>query len=154
MGEEFIRIGLNVLSRLGGIHGRTLGRTGVRLAATGQAILVESEMLATRTTLHSKTERLLSGVHPVALAYTRVSIDNWLPKFKRTRNHIAHGNGGSTTDVWTDGALLRAVRDANRVLLSLALLTHLGVPDAALERTAERLGNRYSGRHRPTGIFR
>ncbi|WP_448389754.1 HEPN domain-containing protein [Microbacterium aurum] len=117
---------------------------------------VISQMMgeATRTTLHAKTELLLSGVNTVAVENSRVSVADWLPKFKRTRNHIAHGTGGSASDVWTDTALLRAVRDANRVLLSLAFLTHLGVPDAALERAAERLGNRYSGRHRTAGIFR
>ncbi|MFT4157336.1 MAG: hypothetical protein QM630_05320 [Microbacterium sp.] len=119
-----------------------------------RAVVSQIKGEITRTTLHSKTELLLNGVNTVALANTRVSIDDWLPKFKRTRNHIAHGNGGSTSDVWTDSALLRAVRDANRVLLSLAFLAHLGVPAAALQRAAERMGNRYAGRHRSTGIFR
>lgn len=119
-----------------------------------RAVVSQIKGEITRTTLHSKTELLLNGLNTVALANTRVSIDDWLPKFKRTRNHIAHGNGGTASDVWSDGALLRAVRDANRVLLSLAFLNHLGVPDAALERAAERLGNRYAGHHRATGVFR
>lgn len=124
------------------------------LSQDQRAVISQMKGEATRTTLHSKTQLLLSGVNTVAVENSRVSVGAWLPKFKRTRNHIAHGNGGSSSDVWTDGALLRAVRDANRVLLSLAFLTHLGVPDAALERAAERLGNRYAGRHRATGIFR
>ena len=109
---------------------------------------------ATRTTFQSKVDLLLAGLNAVALANSRVSIADWLGKFMKTRNDIAHGNGGFASDVWTDSALLRAVRDANRVLLSIAFLTHLGVPDAAVERAAERLGNRYSGSHRSTGIFR
>lgn len=110
---------------------------------------------ATRTTLQSKVELLLDGVNDRAITNSRVSVDTWLPKFKKTRNDIAHGNGGEpqSREIWTNDSLLRAVRDANQVLLTLALLTHLGVPDAAIELAAERLGTRYSGRHRATGIF-
>ena len=110
---------------------------------------------ATRTTLQSKVELLLDGVNDRALTNSRVSVDTWLPKFKKTRNDIAHGNGGEpqSREIWTNDSLLRAVRDANQVLLTLALLTHLGVPDAAIELAAERMGTRYGGRHRATGIF-
>jgi hypothetical protein len=125
----------------------------VELNENQKTIVSQMKHEVTRTTLHSKMELLLARVSPVAIANSRVSTADWLPKFKRTRNHIAHGNGGSVSDVWTDKETLRAVRDANRLLLSLAFLTHLGVPEAALERAAERLGNRYSGQHRSTGIF-
>jgi hypothetical protein len=125
----------------------------VELNGNQKAIVSQMKHEVTRTTLHSKMELLLARVNPGAIANSRVSTADWLPKFKRTRNHIAHGNGGSVSDVWTDKETLLAVRDANRLLLSLAFLTHLGVPEAALERAAERLGNRYGGQHRSTGIF-
>ncbi|UIP57157.1 hypothetical protein DSM26151_00100 [Agromyces marinus] len=108
-----------------------------------------------RTTFRSKVRLLLATVSDTAVGNSRVAVEEWLPRFIETRNSIAHGSNDTrpSRSIWTDSALLRAVRDANRVLLSLAFLAHLGVPDAALERAAERLGNRYGGRHRPTGIF-
>lgn len=111
---------------------------------------------ASRTTLRSKVELLISGVNSTATTNSRLSVANWLPRFVETRNAIAHGTNGSRPrqDIWTDDALLRAVRDANRIVLVLAMLTHLGVPTAAIERAGERLGARYGTRHGTTSIFR
>lgn len=109
----------------------------------------------TRTTLRSRVELLLRGVSGTAITNSRVVVGNWLPRFIETRNSIAHGSNGSrrTRDIWSDDALLRAVRDANRIVLSLALLTHLGAPSTVVERSADRLGVRYGGNHFATSMF-
>jgi hypothetical protein len=47
----------------------------------------------------------------------------------------------------------RALRDATKVILSLATLAHLGVPDPVLSRASERLGVRYGVRHVDSAIY-
>lgn len=125
------------------------------LNADQREVVANMKAEATRTTLRSRVELLIGGISGTAITNSRVVTQNWLPRFIETRNSIAHGSNGSrrTSDIWSDDALLRAVRDANRVVLALALLTQLGVPDAAVERSAERLGARYGGIHRATTLF-
>lgn len=108
-----------------------------------------------RTTLRSTVDQLVSRLGENALGGTRLSVDEWLKYFIKTRNGIAHGGPGlgGTRDLWIEGDLLRAVRDANWVMLVLALLQHLGAPDSAIDRAAERLGVRYGTRHGDSEIF-
>ena len=110
---------------------------------------------ASRTTLRSRVDLLVSSMNATALRSSALSVGDWLPRFIETRNSIAHGSTGSrrNRDIWTDDGLLRAVRDANRVVLGLAMLTHLGLADAVIERSGERLGVRYGMNHAGTSIF-
>lgn len=125
------------------------------LNADQRQVVAAMKAEASRTTLRAKVELLLATVDSTAIENARITLPNWLPHFIATRNGIAHGGRGSrpTQDIWIDDELLRTVRDANHVLLALAILTHLGVPGAAIECAAERLGVRYGARHRAASIF-
>lgn len=103
-----------------------------------------------RTTFRSKVKQVLTTVSDEAWAASRVSTSAWLTQFMNARNKIAHAGESS---IWENGPLLRSVRDANWIVLSLILLVYLRVPGAALDRAAERLGNRYASRHRESNIF-
>lgn len=103
-----------------------------------------------RTTFRSKVEQVLTTVPDEVWVASKVSKSAWLKQFMNARNKIAHAG---PSPIWEDGALMRSVRDANWIVLSLVLLAHLQVPSSALGRSAERLGNRYAGRHRESDVF-
>ena len=108
-----------------------------------------------RTTFRSKVQQLVDTIDREIWAQTRVSVEEWVDLFIRTRNGIAHGAAGLSggADLWNETRLLRSTRDANWVVLTLLFLDHLGAPDSVIDRTAERLGARYGVRHRDTPIF-
>lgn len=103
-----------------------------------------------RTTFRSKVEQLLQQVDAGVWTQARLSTEEWVKQFLNARNKIAHA---ASDGPWDDSALLRAIRDANWVVLTLVLLTHMDVPSAAVSRAAERLGTRYAIRHRATKVF-
>ena len=108
-----------------------------------------------RTTFRSKVENLIKDVAPERWSLSRVHTDEWIKLFLKARNGIAHaapGLGGGA-NIWKESELLRSIRDANWIVITLVLLTQLGAPDAAIDRAAERLGTRYGVRHRATPIF-
>lgn len=108
-----------------------------------------------RTTFRSKVEQLAATVDAETWVRSQVSIDEWTALFINTRNGIAHGSTGLSggVDVWIGGPLLRSVRDANWIVLTLVVIKYLGAPASALDRAAERLGTRYGVRHVDTPIF-
>ncbi len=82
---------------------------------------------------------------------TRAGVNptEWKSALIDARNGVSHAGGaGSITD-----PELRAVRDATRVALSLDVLNQLRLPDAALDRAAERLQVRYGITHRGTAVY-
>lgn len=103
-----------------------------------------------RTTFRSKVEQVLTIVPDEVWVAGKVSKPAWLRQFMNARNKIAHAGA---SPIWENGLLLRGVRDANWMVLSLVLLAHLQVPRTALDRSAERLGNRYASRHRECEVF-
>lgn len=108
-----------------------------------------------RTRFRSKVESLIEGVAPEQWRSSRVEVDVWIKLFLKARNGIAHAVPGlpGGASIWKESELLRSIRDANWIVITLALLTQLGVPDAAIDRAAERLGTRYGVRHSGTPIF-
>ncbi|MFT8396013.1 hypothetical protein [Propionibacterium sp.] len=108
-----------------------------------------------RTTFRSKVQSLIEGVAPEMWRSSRVEVDEWIKLFLRARNGIAHAAPGLSggASIWKESELLRSIRDANWIVITLVLLTQLGVPDAAIGRAAERLGTRYGVRHSGTPIF-
>ncbi|TFD12610.1 hypothetical protein E3T26_10900 [Cryobacterium sp. TMT1-21] len=103
-----------------------------------------------RTTFRSKVEQLIRQVDDDVWQRARLSIEEWTKQFLKARNTIAHA---VSSGIWDDGVLLRGIRDANWIVLTLVILTHVGIPDAAIDRAAERLGARYSSRYRDLEIF-
>lgn len=103
-----------------------------------------------RTTFRSKVEQLIRQVDDDVWQRARVSVEEWTKQFLKARNAIAHG---ASSGIWEDDVLLRGIRDANWIVLTLVILTHVGIPDAAIDRAAERLGTRYSPRYRDIEIF-
>ncbi|TQO18854.1 hypothetical protein FB472_0381 [Rhodoglobus vestalii] len=103
-----------------------------------------------RTTFRSRAEQLVRRVDDDTWQVARVSIEEWTRQLIKARNTIAHAVSSS---IWEDDLSLRGIRDANWIVLTLVLLTHLGVPDPAINRAAERLGARYIARYRDLGIF-
>lgn len=79
---------------------------------------------------------------------------DWQNHFAWARNDIAHEGAPNETrgDQFVSETESRALRDATKIILTCAILKHLGVPTRALLRSAERLGNRYANRH-PTATF-
>lgn len=108
-----------------------------------------------RTTFRSKVESLIEGVAPEQWQLSRIKVDEWIKLFKKARNGIAHAVPGlpGGASIWKESGLLRSIRDANWIVITLVMLTQLSVPDAAIARAAERLGTRYGVRHRGTPIF-
>jgi|GEM_PF-1546358 len=108
-----------------------------------------------RTTFRSKVKSLIEGVAPEQWRLSRVDVDEWIKLFIKARNGIAHAAPGLSggANIWKESELLRSIRDANWTVVTLVLLTRLGVPDAAINRAAERLGTRYGVRHSGTSIF-
>lgn len=108
-----------------------------------------------RTTFRSKVESLIQGVAPEKWRFSRVEVDEWIKLFIKARNGIAHAASGlpGGANIWKESELLRSIRDANWIVITLVLLAQLGVPDAAIDRAAERLGTRYGVRHSGTPIF-
>lgn len=108
-----------------------------------------------RTTFRSKVKSLIEGVAPEQWRLSRVDMDEWIKLFIKARNGIAHAAPGLSggANIWKESELLRSIRDANWTVVTLVLLTRLGVPDAAINRAAERLGTRYGVRHSGTSIF-
>lgn len=108
-----------------------------------------------RPTFRSKVESLIEGVAPEQWQLSRVDVDEWIRLFIKARNGIAHAAPGlpGGANIWKESELLRSIRDANWTVVTLVLLTQLGVPDAAINRAAERLGTRYGVRHSGTSMF-
>lgn len=103
-----------------------------------------------RTTFRSKVEQVLTTVPDDVWLAGKVSRAEWIREFMNARNKIAHAGA---SPIWENSPLLRSVRDANWIVLSLVLLAHLEVPTSVLDRSAERLGNRYANRHRESEVF-
>lgn len=108
-----------------------------------------------RTTFRSKVESLIEDIAPEKWGLSRVRTDEWIKLFLKARNGIAHAAPGlpGGVSIWKESELLRSIRDANWIVITLVLIAQLGVPDAAIDRVAERLGTRYGIRHQETPIF-
>ena len=98
-----------------------------------------------RTTFRSKVEQLVRQIDDDLWQQARVSIEEWTKQFLKARNTIAHA---VSSDIWENGVLLHAIRDANWIVLTLVILKYLGVPDPAIGLAAERLGTRYGVSYR------
>jgi hypothetical protein len=98
---------------------------------------------------------LIDSLQPAHLTQTRINLTNWKAALLAARNDIAHEGAPNPTNslLFVDEQELRALRDATRVILSLATLVHLGVPDPVLSRASERLGVRYRVRHVNSAIY-
>ncbi|MBK4348957.1 HEPN domain-containing protein [Lacisediminihabitans changchengi] len=103
------------------------------------------------TPLRAKIDEMVRRLGPIVLGNAFLEADTWVPAFMEIRNAIAHGSGKS--GIWTDDALLRATRRANRIMLALALLSYLGASDRILSLAATDLGNKHAKWHRRGPIF-
>lgn len=138
-----------------------------------QAGFVESELIAlaaiaehtgrtllpgaARPTHYRDVLRMIAaGLGTRIVQVAKVDADEWGDHLLWARNDIAHQGAPNVSrgSQYVTEAESRAVRDATRILTTLTLAQHIGVPPRVLERAAERLGVRYSGRHWTTSIFR
>ena len=103
------------------------------------------------TPLRTKIEELVRVLGPVVLGNAYIDGDKWVTAFMETRNAIAHGAGHD--GFWTNQSLLRATRRANRIMLILALLQHLGASGRVLSLAATDLGDKHAKWHRRGPIF-
>lgn len=108
-----------------------------------------------RTRYDEYVSALLDSLQPGHLTATRINLVNWKAALHTARNDIAHEGAPNPANpaLFVDEQESRALRDATRVILSLATLAHLDVPDPALSRAAERLGVRYGVRHVDSAIY-
>jgi hypothetical protein len=72
---------------------------------------------------------------------------------RQDKSHTRERPTRVTPVLFVDGRESRALRDATRVILSLAGLAHLCVPEAVLSRVSERFGVRYGVCHVDSAIF-
>jgi hypothetical protein len=103
-----------------------------------------------RTTFRSKVEKLVESVSVEVWQQARISTSDWTKTLIRVRNTIAHA---AQNEIWDNSQLLRGMRDANWIVLSLLILKHLRVPSKVLSNSADRLGVRYAPRHPSVDIF-
>ena len=103
-----------------------------------------------RRTFRSKVYQLMESVSVDVWQKARISTSDWTKALIRVRNKIAHA---AQDEVWDDSQLLRGMRDANWIVLSLLILNHLRVPSEVLSNSADRLGTRYAPRHPSVDIF-
>jgi len=106
--------------------------------------------------LREKTKSLVASLPGRTIEKSRIDVDAWETYFMDTRNGIAHGGNKleGKRDLWLETNLMRVVRDANYVILTLLLLNHLGIPVESIELAASRLGIRYGKRDSEAEIFR
>ncbi|MFK4113797.1 hypothetical protein ACI2K6_04145 [Microbacterium sp. NPDC006705] len=100
--------------------------------------------------------KIVAGLGMGIVQAAKVDAEDWGNHLLWARNDIAHQGApdASRGSHYVTDAESRAVRDATRILTTLTLAQHIGVPANALARAAERLGVRYSVRHGDTSIFR
>lgn len=108
-----------------------------------------------RTRYEEYVSALVDSLQPGHLAHTKINLANWKAALHAARNDIAHEGAPNPANpiLFVDEQESRALRDATRVILSLATLAHLDVPDSVLSRAAERLGGRYGVRHVDSAIY-
>jgi len=112
---------------------------------------------ATRSAHYRDVLRFIAaGLGTEIVQATKVDAEEWGNHLLWARNDIAHQGApnASRGAQYVTEAESRAVRDATRILATLTLAQHIGVPPRVLGRAAERLGMRYSVRHWSTSIFR
>ncbi len=120
------------------------------LNSTQKEILGNLKREVLRTTFRSKVEQLVESVPVTVWETAQISISNWTKTLIRVRNTIAHA---AQNEIWDDDKLLRGMRDANWVVLSLLILEHLRVPSEVLSNSADRLGTRYARRYPNVDVF-
>lgn len=110
---------------------------------------------ARRTRYEEYVGALIDSLQPAHLAHTKINLANWKAALHAARNDIAHEGAPNPANpvLFVDEQESRALRDATKVILSLATLAHLGVPDPVLSRASERLGVRYGVRHVDSAIY-
>lgn len=110
---------------------------------------------ARRTRYEEYVGALIDSLQPVHLTQTRINLANWKAMLHAARNDIAHEGAPNPANpvLFVDEQESCALRDATRVILSLATLAHLGVPDPVLRRASERLGVRYGVRHVDSAVY-
>ncbi|RWR22875.1 hypothetical protein D8Y23_01445 [Microbacterium enclense] len=110
---------------------------------------------ARRTRYEEYVGALIESLQPEHLAHTKINLANWTAALHSARNDIAHEGAPNPANpvLFVDAQESRALRDATRVILTLATLAHLGVPDPVLSRASERLGVRYGVRHVDSAIY-
>jgi hypothetical protein len=108
-----------------------------------------------RTRYEEYVGALLDSLQPGHMTATKINLANWKAALHVARNDIAHEGAPNPANpvLFVDEQESRALRDATRVILSLATLAHLDVPDPVLSRAAERLGVRYGVRHVDSAIY-
>lgn len=108
-----------------------------------------------RTRYEEYVEAILKSFSSEVLQKTKINLDNWMDALFAARNDIAHEGAPNPNNskLFVNDLEARALRDATRVIMSLAVLSHLEVPDEVLSRAADRLGNRYYVRHTATKIY-
>lgn len=112
---------------------------------------------AARPTHYRDVLRMIAaGLGTGIVQAAKVDADEWGDHLLWARNDIAHQGAPNAFrgSQYVTEAESRAVRDATRVLTTLTLAQHIGVPASVLDRAAERFGVRYSVRHWDTSIFR
>ncbi len=110
---------------------------------------------ARRTRFEEYVDALIDSLQPAHITQTRINLANWKLALHAARNDIAHEGAPNPANpvLFVDEQESRALRDATRVILSLATLAHLDVPESVLNRAAERLGVRYGVRHVESAIY-
>lgn len=110
---------------------------------------------ARRTRFEEYVTALLDSLQPRNLSETKINLGNWKAALHAARNDIAHEGAPNPTNpvLFVNEPESRALRDATRVILNLAVLDHLGAPEPVMRRVAERLGARYGVRHVDSAIY-
>lgn len=110
---------------------------------------------ARRTRYEEYVGALIDSLPSAHLTQTKINPANWKVALHAARNDIAHEGAPNPTNpvLFVDEQESRALRDATRVILSLAVLAHLDVPDPVMSRASERLGVRYGVRHVDSAIY-
>ena len=98
---------------------------------------------------------IVNDIDANVFARSWVDAAEWREHLLWARNDIAHEGApnSQTGHRYVTDAESRAVRDASRIVLTLAMLKYLDIPFSALELAADRLGVRYGPRHIGTSIF-
>lgn len=127
----------------------------VGLDGPTRSFVNEIKNAAPRPRFKEYAERVVGLMPDTARNQAKINLNTSRDRLFHSRNDIAHegASNDQSGSRYVTEVDLRAVRDANRVILSLALLAELRVPEAALNRAAERLGIRYAGRHPSSGVF-
>jgi hypothetical protein len=101
-----------------------------------------------------RTAALAAKLPSAIITLAGINLDIWIGQIIAARNDVAHeGASDDEANDFVNGAELRAMRDASRIMIALLLAQRLGVTDKALQLAARQLQARYLQYHRSSLVF-